>query len=598
MLTHLSIRGFAIIDVLTIDLTSGFNVITGETGSGKSVLIRALNFILGSKVGVESIRKGCAEATVTGQFVVQQNHLAVATAIELGLQHTIEETPGGEAVFILRRTLSDKGRSQAFINDTAVSAGTLRSLGSALIDVFGQHDHHRLLDPKQHIDFIDSFSQNISLRQTLKSQLRLCSEAIGSIRASLESWRRRQRDQDYLQFRFDEWQEFSPSQDDYNRVRAICDQSKGQSGRLEALRQALGCLEGSGSGESVGSNPAQVLREAARIIKRLPTANLNGGVGEILTRTEELAESLEGLTYDFTQLLEGQDFDEAELERCEERLAGYQSLFRKYGTSDMEGLLASGQQLRSDITMLVHFEAELATQLTALRSNAKESLATAHALQDKRRKGAEELAKRVGTELKQLSMPQAGMTTRFEPVETRIQPLELSGLNENIAVLWQECANLLSGVSENGSFTAEFMLSTNRNESSLSLHKMASGGELSRIMLALKTVSASELEPTVLVFDEIDAGISGKVADIMGRKMLGLAEDFQVICISHLPQVAAWAQAHYSVRKLEKKSRTSSVIERLSPEDRAQELAKLLSGEDVTEHSLANARALLQQAHN
>lgn len=595
MLTHFSIRGFAVVDSLAVELSSGFNVITGETGSGKSVLVRALNFLLGSKTSGDVIRKGCDESTVTGQFIVESNHFAVRTAEKLGLGHLIEVADNGECQFILRRSLSLKGRSQCYINDAAVSVGTLKTIGSALIDVFGQHDHHRLLDPDLHIDFVDNFGQTGNLRAAVLSDFEHCQELLSALGASVDTFHARRKDQDYLKFRHDEWQQFAPTEADYKSIVETCEGSKDNLQVRDTLKSAFECLDQRESGGSLSAP----LWEVSKILRRLPgdsSSPLSAVVTEIASRIPDLAGQVDTLSWDLTKAIESLEVDDSELERRENRLAGYQGLIRKFGVQSIEELMTAGEALHRDFELLSSVDFVLQEKLRTLLKASMALAKSSGALAVRRKKAADDMQQRVASELKQLSMPNARLTTELQPVTRHYHGSSLAGFSEEIDALWSQCWSILERTSAKGAETAVFYLSANKGELQLPLHKMASGGELSRIMLALKSISASELEPTVLVFDEIDTGISGKVADVLGRKLRNLSAEFQVICISHLPQVAAYGEAHFSVKKSETKSRTSSAMTRLSPDDRAGELAKLLSGEEITEHSLANARALLNHA--
>lgn len=595
MLTHFSIRGFAVVEALSVELTSGFNVITGETGSGKSVLVRALNFLLGTKTSGDVIRKGCDESTVTGQFVVGPLHFAVRTAERLGVSHLVEVAENGERVFILRRSISTKGRSQCFINDAPVSVATLKTVGSALIDVFGQHDHHRLLDPELHIDFIDTFGQTQDSKSAVLGEFTRCQELLANIQHTAETFMSRQKDQDYLKFRFDEWQDFNAEESDYQNVVGVCENSKSTMQVSSVLKEAFSCLNQGTEGSALSAP----LWEASKVLRRLPTETTGdwlAAVTEISERIPSLADQLDALSWDLTKINESLNVDEQEVERCERRLAGYQDLFRKFGVQNIQELLEAGQKLQEEWDLLSSVDTVLKEKLEQLFSACQSLEKATQRLTAQRFKAAESMQKRVGAELKQLSMPNALLIAELSPVQRTYHGFSLEGFSDDVSALWKKCWHILEKTSANGAETAVFQLAANKGEALLPLHKMASGGELSRIMLALKSISANELEPTVLVFDEIDTGISGKVADVLGRKLRHLAEDFQVICISHLPQVAAYGETHFSVKKTESKSRTSSAMTRLTKEDRAEEMAKLLSGELITKQSLANAKALLEQA--
>lgn len=583
MITHLNIKGLAIIENLEIDFSSGFNVITGETGAGKSILILALHFLTGSKVSSDVVRGGAETASVAGEFLVRSNHPSVAALRELGIEVELE---GTDAIILIRRQLSSKGRSQAWINDVAVSSLSLKEIGMGLIDIFAQHENQRLMNPQEHIRYLDQFSSSPKELRGVHTQYQSCEAIIGEIAAIIDRVASSQRDRDYLTYRLEELKKFQPTIKDYQTIAALCESADKVSSEREILTEAISYLE-TGDSNSVSS----LLWALSKTLGKLEEPS-----EKIKARAESVATELEDLHFTLTQRLAAFDVDESSLEEARGRQFGYQELCRKHNVKTVDELVAALHFLEEGLGALESAKEKIQDGINRLIVAVAELEKASKKLTDLRKKTAAVLKKKVETEIHELSMVGARFDFEWVKIDRNITELSLSGVDSKLHLAFEKIANTLKCMGPSGSEKVHFLLSSNPGEPMLPLVKSASGGELSRIMLAIKKTLAADAETCVLVFDEIDTGISGSVADVVGRKMRELAAHFQVICISHLPQVAVYADTHCLVKKQGNKNRTETQIIRLSIEDSAKEIARLLSGKDVSPSSLAHAKNLMAQA--
>lgn len=590
MLTHISIRGLAIIDELDVEFSSGLNVITGETGAGKSILIKALTLLLGGKANADQVRQGKPQAVVSGVFTIAAKHPAVATMQELGLGALINPD---QPEIILRRQLAPTGRSQCWINDTPVSMQAITVVGASLLDIFGQHENQKMLDVRQHVNYLDLFLADDQLLQNYVTIYSATKGLIGELQTTIEQIQSWARERDYWAFRLAELKDFSPSTEDYNEVSNLCRDVKTAKQRQDGLLRAQSIVDEGVDGHAISS----LLWTLSKQIERSP-APLDPGLEQIALASQDIAQKLDDLSYSISQSLKSNDLDEETLEKAQERVATYQDLFRKLGVSDVEALVQELQNLQERMTLVEQSEQKVSTLLDQLVKMSQAAAAAATQLSNGRVGAFKKLKKLVESELHDLAMPDAKLDVQRTPVQKVIPALELNSFSTDCQDKWATCAEILGTLSSTGNEKIQFLMAANRGEAMLPLQKVASGGEVSRIMLALKRALSIDAMTCVLVFDEIDTGISGKVADIVGAKLADLAKKFQVLCISHLPQVAAYASTHLKVAKTVKGQRTESTIVRLSVEESTKELARLLSGKEVTKSSLEHARTLREKAHN
>lgn len=586
MLTHLSIQGLAIIESLNIDFGRGFNVITGETGAGKSILIKALSLLLGAKASPDSVRKGFDHANVSGRFVIRIDHQATEVLASLGVVPEIDEHGLG---VIIRRQITCKGRSSAWINDIPVTTASLKNLAEILIDVFGQHDNHRLLDVTFHTHYLDQFLETKELPGTIRLLWSSASETLLELRRFIDDLRSRGRDLDYLTFRLRELEEFSPQAAEFESARSLSERAKSSIQIASSLQKAVAVLE-----DEAGETLARRLREAARALALPKVHEL-----EVLAQdAQKIAELLDDLSFGLGRASGAIEISEEDIDKAEERVAGYQSLFRKHGVGTVDELIEVWEKLRQQVVSLQDASGHVLVLLEQFSSRVQDLLAKTKILSQERLKAIQTICKRVETELADLAMIGAKFSVDLEPVAKSALALDVATFGEHASDLWSSVMEDWTGLSDHGAERAQFYLASNAGEPSLPLAKIASGGEVSRIMLALKKALVVGAETCVLVFDEIDAGISGRIADIVGQKIAELSGFCQIICISHLPQVAAYARTHYIVEKKQNGERTESSIRPLKDEERFEEIARLLSGDKVTAASLSHAKGLIVEAHS
>ncbi len=588
MIQRLHIQGMAIIEELEIDFSSGFNVITGETGAGKSILIRALSFLLGHKVGPDMIRKGFEQATVTGEFYLRNDHEALNYLETVGIP--CEKNPDGSLV-IVRRQVNSKGRASAWANDTPITSSTVKELGLNLVDIFGQHDNQKLMRPEFHLSYLDKFLENKGLVPSYRERYRKCIAKVRQIEETLSNFMSGRKDLDYHLFRLQELEAFAPGVDDFKEVKELTETSRASVALKEGLGQVLSNFEN--DGQSLNSVLWDSVKKLGRLNDKLSISELVALRG----RAESLASEVDTFSYDVSRLLTSLEVDESKIEEAHKRVFGYQELFRKHGAREVEELVGIQDKLKRDCLSQEDLALNLQKELESLVKEAEELSQSAKTLSNQRLKAANRIKKAVESELSELAMPGVLFDVLWEETEGKDWDLDFSGLdNKRLVQLSTELCGYLKNLGPDGFEQVEFMLAANPGEPLLPLLKVASGGELSRIMLALKKALVADADTCVLVFDEIDTGISGRVADVVGKKMNDLSKAFQVLCISHLPQVAVYADSHFLVKKESKAKRTESTIVKLSREDSTAEIARLLSGSEVSKAGLANARALMDKA--
>jgi DNA repair protein RecN (Recombination protein N) len=591
LLTRIQIQGLAIIDALDIGFSSGFNVITGETGAGKSILIKALGILLGGKATSDHVRKGCTAANVSGTFSLPASHVTHEVLEEIGIPLEYYDSKSKKRFdIIVRRSISAKGRSSAWINDIPVTLGKLKEFAERLIDIFAQHENHRLLDPHLHTLYVDQFLTSDKTSAEVKELHSLLMQDLAKLDTLVTTFRERQRDADYLRFRHAEFSEFDPSVEDYEKTKQVCEAAHSHLSISEALTSAITSIDSGANGETLSSILWDVAKQLDTIGRTSPE------FVKLADQAREVAQNIDDLSFNLGKSFDAIDMDEEDIEAAQKRLSGYQELMRKLATRDAEDLVAELDRLSLDLDFLDSASLEV-TKLLGTMSKRAQSLRAADAkLVKERTKASAKLKKALDQELHDLAMPGASLSVRFETVQRTLAAPDLHLFGEEAEALGADVFETLSEVSSQGSQQARFFLGSNKGEGESALHKIASGGEISRIMLGFKRALSAGADTAILVFDEIDTGISGRVADVVGHKLCDLAQGFQIICISHLPQVAAYADTHFRVAKVAKGGRTESTIEKLTDKESQDEIARLLSGDEVTKSSKANAKQLIAKA--
>jgi DNA repair protein RecN (Recombination protein N) len=576
MLDLLRVRCFAIIDELEVRFEQGFNVLTGETGAGKSILVDALHLALGGRAQADSVRTGADEAEVEALFRPRDPAASDARLTALGL-------PAAGAELLVRRTVQREGRSRAWVNGQLATAAQLQAATKGLLDISGQHEHVGLLDPASHLELLDAHARLVPERAAYEAAFAHLAEAERA-RAQLDSDESARAERaDWLRWQLDELEKIDPQAGEDEQLA----QERKLLASAEKLRQGAeeaDQLLRSGDGAATES----ISRAARRLDELLvidPTlAPLSLAVRSALAELDEAGRTL-------SKYASKAGGDPARLEAIDERLELVRKLVRKHGGS-LLALLARREAMKQELLSIEHHGEELERREAEVQKRAQVALQLARGLSGKRRAAAQGFCAAVAGELSSLGMAKSEISVRFGAVaeggialpDGSAAPVPGDGPSPGALVLGPR-----------GLETAELLLSPNPGEELRPLVRIASGGELSRVLLAVKRVLAEADPVDAYLFDEVDSGIGGATADAVGRALFAVARRRQVVCITHLPQIAAFAQRHQLVDKEVAKGRTRSRVAEVEGAARVHELARLLSGH-VTEASLQHAQELLSKA--
>lgn len=569
MLEALAVHNFALIDNLSLQFEPGLNVITGETGAGKSIIIDALGVALGERASADYIRSGTSSARVEACFTFPSGHPVEVVLSAQGI-------PTEDNTLILTREINSSGRNVCRVNSHLVTTAQLREIAALLVDIHGQHQHQRLLQPGTHLEFLDAFGG--PEHQRLVDEVRSLYERYSQLKATLQNYARTAREraqrQDMLEFQLKEIDAAQLREGEFEKLeeekRVLVQREK----LLTLVRSAYGLLYGgemeSGALEALGRAQA-LLKEAQAIDKRL--AAVEEAVTAALYSLEEVVPELRRYQEDFP-------LDPGRLEALEERLQLIRTLSRKYGPTIAE-ILAYRAQAAAELEKLTRAEEDSDSLSEELTSVATKLAARSTDLALARRRLAQILEKKLTAELADLGMAKSKFQIALD-------------MEEDPEGFPWEGIKVRPG--PHGFDRAEFLLAANPGEPPRPLAKIASGGELSRVMLAIKTIMAVHDKVPTLIFDEVDAGIGGRAAQAVAAKLAQVSRFHQVICITHLPQIASMGDVHFQIRKEVRGGKTFTEVVRLSPERRVEELGRMLAGQAVTAAVLEHANELLDLA--
>lgn len=561
MLETILIKNIALIDELSLDFNAHFNVLSGETGAGKSILIGALSFLLGGKTSVDIIRTGAAEAAVSGTFYLAKAHPEAAAWLE---ERGIE--PENNRV-LLRRTLRENGRSSIWIQDTQVSRAELEAFTSFLADIHGQHDHQSLFKTAEHRRFLDSYAGLLDEVAAFS----VCYTRLAEIKAKLDAIQHSEKERsdraDYLSFIIQE----------IDTARLQPDEDETLEAEESKLCQYEKLYEYAESLQTICTQEQGIVP----LLKKMQ--HISTDVAAIDPPVAEYAERIESAYYEmqdigefFTSYLSKLIFDPERLEQVQERLSLINKLKKKYGAT-ITDIVAYRDSAQAELDALQEGEQDktvLEKEIPALEA---ELFAAGTALSKKRNAAAATLQQKTQDILAQLGMPKVVFAVQVSAPEP-------NG-NKQRAGMY-------------GFDSVEFLISTNPGEPVKPLNKIASGGELSRVMLALKTVLAAADEADTLVFDEIDTGIGGEVARAVAEHLQRLARDKQILCITHLAVIAASADTHIKIRKIQSDNTSLSLAQIIAGDARVEEIARMLAGDEVSAASRVHAKELLEAARH
>jgi DNA repair protein RecN (Recombination protein N) len=554
MLASLAIRDVVLIEKLDLSFDAGLAVLTGETGAGKSILLDSLGLALGHRAEAGLVRAGQAQASVAAAFLPSPDHPCFDILRDQGIS--------AEDELVLRRVLQADGKSRAFINDQPVSVALLKRLGATLVEVQGQHEQVGLADPATHAGLLDAFGALDGERSATTTAWAAWRDATRRLAAAREAIASAQREEEWLRHAVGELTDLAPEEGEEDTLAAERQRLQQGERRAEAIATALGELT---PRDRRAASPARALREAARALERLPPPNEEAQPAiQALAAAQDALSEAETL---LTRLMNEAGPDPRRLEQVEERLFALRAGGRKHSVpvSELASLLG---RLRARLEALDAGAGEVAT-LEAAEAKARSNyIAAASKLSATRRKSAAELEEALAEELPPLKLDRARLV------------IDITARDENA---W----------GADGQDRVSFLVATNPGQTPGALAKIASGGELSRLMLALKVVLSRGSPVPTLIFDEVDSGIGGATAAAVGERLARVADRVQVLVVTHSPQVAARGTRHFRVAKQVKGQRAETRVEILDQAERYEELARMLAGEKVTEAARAAARSLL-----
>ena len=551
MLELLHIENIAIIEAADIEFAPGFNALTGETGAGKSIVIDSLSAVLGQRTSRELIRTGAEKAFVSAAF----SGMAPELTEELGIQ------PEADGTLLLQREIQTDGKNVCRVNGRPVTVGQLRALGARLLNIHGQHDGQQLLDEEQHIVYLDSFGMVESLAITYAEKYKNFTDIRRQIGALQMDEAEKARRVDTLQYQIEELRraKLTPGEEEELTAR------RGMLRNAEKFLDAVAGADYALNGDDSGGGALSALRQAQDALGGV--RHLDDAFGQLYERLGEAYSEV----YDIAATVEDKrgelDVSPGELDRVESRMDLLYRLKKKYGAT-VEDMLDYQARCEAELAQIEDAGDTLVRLEQALSKAEKEARQAAQALSDARKAAADRLTAQILTELQQLDMGKIRFAVDFAE-----KPLDSDGMD-----------------------TVRFLMSANVGEELRPIHKIASGGELARIMLAMKNVLSEQDHVGTMVFDEVDTGVSGRAAQKVAEKMARISRRKQVLCVTHLPQLAAMADTHFSVEKGERGGRTYTEVRRLDREQRRRELARLTGGSHVSQTMLDGAEELLVQA--
>lgn len=564
MLKSLQVKDYALIENIFVEFENGLNIITGETGAGKSILIGAMGLLLGERAQTEVVRKGSKKSVIEGIFDVKNN-----TKVEQILDENDIDTSDD---LIIRREISLKGNNRCFLNDTPVTLNVVKEIGNLLVDLHGQHEHQSLLRTDTHIEFLDEFGDIEELFQEYRKPL----AKLNSLQKELSETRQKeeilQEKKELYGFQINEIDEIDPQPEEDEAL----------SDELRILENAERLLELSSQVYS------QLYEDEASIYDQF--TRIHNNIEELSSIDKSFSEKLEDSNSVFAYIQDIAEFtrsyrdniqlDPERLEIVRERINSLNYLKKKYGGS-LEDVINYRQKIGEEYKLAENFANKIKELTEKINTLRKECGEKAKQLTDKRKKIGKKIKQEIENELQYLGLSDAQFQVNIEHLPAGDEQHSLSVNGQSVKY------------GNRGIDKVEFLISTNIGEDLKPLSKIASGGEISRIMLALKSVLAKDDKLPLLIFDEIDVGVSGRIAQKVGDSLNSLARYHQIIAITHLPQIASLADSHFEVYKVKTDDRVVSTIRKLNEDERVNEVAKLISGEEVSQASLESAKELM-----
>lgn len=558
LLKELSIKNFAIIDELTVSFEEGLTVLTGETGAGKSIIIDAVHLLCGGRGSQEFIRHGAKKAELEGLFIISDpKHSVFKKMLDVGIDKD-EET------IILRRDINESGKSVCRVNGKLVTIGILREIGASLIDIHGQHESQELMDDKAHIHLLDQFAGD---------DLKAVKEAYRELFSKYKKWKKE------LATLTENEQQIAHKIDLYTFQVEEIDEAQLKRGEEESLQnEKKKLLNFHKMFDKISSSYDAILGESKGLDYIGSAMSDLQDISDVDENMKDLSESvssafyiLQDAAHQLKNDLDEMEYDSNQLQIVEDRLALIQTLKRKYGAS-IEEILEYKEQIQHSLDQLVNRDEQIQKMAEKIHQIEIDLQLEANELTDKRKAASSLLSSAIMEQLQELYMEKA-----------------------TFAVMFHDHPNPI--YNEDGIDDLSFYISTNVGEPLKALTKIASGGELSRMMLALKSIFSKHQGITSIIFDEVDTGVSGRVAQAIAEKIAGIATNSQVLCISHLSQVAAMADQHLLIRKEVSGNRTYTLLEEITDDQRAEELSRMMSGTEITTTTLKHSKEILKIAN-
>lgn len=550
MIKQLHISNYALIDRLDIEFADGLTIITGETGAGKSIILGALSLILGERADLKAIRDADSKTIVEATFDIAG----------YGLEPFFKEydIDWDEHECIVRRELSPSGRSRAFVNDTPVALAALRELVTRLLDIHSQHNNMLLSNPQFQLSILDSIAGNADLLGNYHKAYAEYREAEQRLAETVTAMERLKQNEDYIRFQLDQLQAMQLQPDEDQQLEAL----QARLSNITSLKEALWSVENELDGEENG-----VLAHLTSVVQRLDEAERC--LTEISGMSDRVRSSLidlKDIAQDVGNIMDTLNDDPSELARVDERLSSIYSLMRKHNAQNVNQLIDIQHDYERQLGEIDHNDEMLEQLKSQVEETFKASTAIAADLSANRRQAATKFVK----ELLSLALPLGMKNLAFD---VQLTPVKLS---------------------RSGADHVEFMMAFNKNQRLMPVKETASGGEISRVMLCIKTIIARHMQLPSIIFDEVDTGVSGDVANMIGEMMADIARAIQVIAITHLPQVAANGDHHLRVYKTDNERETLTHVEQLSDQEHVMEIARMLSGKDLNQAAIENAKSLIK----
>lgn len=562
MLRELRIKNFAVIDKAALDLGPGLNVLTGETGAGKTIVLNALGLISGGRVSSDIIRQGEDEASVEALF---------GALPEAHRSKLLEGGYGNEDELVIKRVVSRSGKNRIYLNGSLCPLGFLSEVGGYLIHIYGQHEHQALLKPETHLKLLDSYAGLEGKSEEMKERYRALSLAWDSLKQAKELLEKRKREEELLRSQLQE----------ISQARLQAGEEEELKARKNILIHAEKLYQGCKEGEDLlyEGEDALVGRLGRYVLRLRELANIDDGLNEAVELLNSSQAQLQEATAVLRRYTGKVQFEPGALEQLEDRLAEINRLKRKYNGA-VEDILKIQEKVAEELKALDRGEEEIPALERIFEEARGSAWQIAEALSMERKRVAKKFKKEMEKAVEGLGMPGTIFEVRFLSEEgDGYEPPFLVGGKK---------------VTEQGMDQVEFDFSPNPGEAVKPLAKIASGGELSRLMLAIKSLVLTQGDIPTLLFDEVDAGIGGKVAEIVGKKLKKVAASHQVLCVTHLPQIAALADSHYVVQKEVAKGRTFTEVKKLNDKERVEEVARMLGGVKITEKTKRHAEEMVK----